>query len=600
MNKSLEFNNIINKKEINIVYQPIISLQNGLIYGYEALMRGPENSSFYSPLSLLDMAKKEDKLFELEMISREQAIIGAINMENDKLLFINVEPDIVNDTHYKAGNTKEILEMCNLTEKNIILEITERTSIDDYRKYIRVIENYRAQGYKVAIDDVGSGYSGLTRINLIKPDLIKIDMDLVRDIDKESFKQSLLSSVVKFATNTGVKTIAEGIETKEELEALIKLGVNYGQGFYIHKPKKELVQNIEKVKKEILDIVYNKEKINVYDIFTCKIGTIADKIEAISPDTMCYELQYHLTKNKHEGVCIVNENNIPLGLVMENELTSNMATQYGYSIYSKRPVSLLMDQMPTIVEYNTSLKRVAEIVTLRNENKSYDNIIVVKDGLYYGMVSIRKLLYHATTIETNYAKHLNPLTMLPGNNIINSIINRYMDIDKEIAIAYVDLDNFKVYNDIYGFEKGDKIIKLTARLIEKYVNKYSPMESFIGHIGGDDFVFIIPDNLNEISNICTDILNDFEIEMGKHFNYEDVQKGKLIACDREGICKEFDLTSVSIGVYLGEVGRFSSLDSFAQYMGKIKKIAISCKVNSFLLYSDEKIEEKMLPQPIYN
>lgn len=587
MERSSEFNNILNKKDIKIVYQPIVSLQNGDIYGYEALMRGPEDSSLRSPLELLEIAKKENKLFELEMLSREQAILGAKKMKKNKFLFINVEPDVVNDAHYKMGNTKEILDNCELSEKNIILEVTERTAIEDYSKYIRVIENYRIQGYKVAIDDVGSGYSGLTRINLIKPDLIKIDMDLVRNINKDSFKQSLIVAMVKFATNTGVKTIAEGIETKEELEALIKLGVNYGQGYYIARPDKETIDKLKNIKKEILDIIYTKEKINQYDIFTSKIGSIAEMIETVNPDTLCCELQYFLAKKEYEGICVVNDNNIPIGLVMQNELTSNMATQYGYSIYSKRSVSLLMDQLPTIVEYNTSLKRVSEIVTLRNERKVYDNIIVVKDGLYYGMVSIRKLLQHVTNIETNYAKHLNPLTMLPGNNIINNMITRYMDIDKKVAIGYVDLDNFKVYNDIYGFEKGDKVIKVTAKIIEKCINKYSPMDSFIGHIGGDDFVFIVPDNLEEISNICCDIINEFENVIKTYFSTDDILRGKIKGYDRDGLLKEHDLTSVSIGVYIGEINTFYNIEKFGEYMSYIKKMAKSCKGNSYLLYNEQ-------------
>lgn len=581
-----ELEEILSDKKIYMVYQPIISLQTGNIFGYEALMRGPEDSMYRSPLELIQVAKQAGKLFDLEMMAREKAIIGATNMISNRVLLINIEPDVIREAQFRIGHTRELLKRCGLNERNVIFEITERTAITNYDRYIELIEHYKTQGYRIAIDDVGSGYSGLSRIHHTKPDYIKIDMDLVRGINKDSFKQSLLVAMVKFATMTGMKTIAEGIETPEELDTVIRLGVHYGQGYFICRPMQMIVNQLNEVKDFILDSIYKRDKLSEYDIVTCKIGTVAETVPSKKATDFCYRLKEILNGAQYEGVAIVNNNDEPIGLVMKTNLDAKMSTQYGYSIYAKRPVNLIMDYQPIIVDYDTSIKRVSEIVTLRESDKVYDNIIVTKDDKYYGMVSIKNLLQQITSIETNYARHLNPLTLLPGNKIINSIIAKTLSLNKTAAVCYIDLDNFKVYNDTYGFENGDKIIKLTAKIIEKYVHLGFPIDSFIGHIGGDDFVFIAYNQFESLEETLYKILTDFSNCIREYFNESDLEKGKIIAFDRNNVQKEFDLTSLSIGAYVGSTTKFASVEKFGEYISIIKKKAKNLSGNSYIICNE--------------
>jgi len=570
------FEDVLDNKRITICYQPIVSLHNGDILGFEALMRGPEDSFLRSPVTLIDIAKENNRIFELEMISREKAILGAKEINPNMYLFINIEPNIIKDSHYKMGYTKELLELSGLCEYNIVFEITERTAITDYLQYIELLDNYKKQGYKIAIDDVGSGYSGLSRINDTKPEFIKIDMDLIRNINKDSFKQSLLTAMVKFATMTGMRTIAEGIETKEELETIIRLGVHYGQGYFIAHPQPQIVKDLKTIRNYILNTVYNRDKLSAYDINTCKIGAIAETTQTIHSYDLCCMAQEHLNKKKREGIAVVNEFNEPIGIVMKNDLDAKMATQYGYSIYSKRSVFLVMDQYPIVVDYHTPIKRVSEIVTLRDGNKVYDNIIVTQNNKYYGIVSVRNLLQQITNIETNYARHLNPLTLLPGNKIINSMIAKNISLNKKMAICYLDLDYFKAYNDTYGFEMGDKVIKMTAKLVEKYVQQYFPLDSFIGHIGGDDFVFMIQDNFDMLQMVLDKILIEFDSSIRSYYQ-QDLRKKEI---------NKPSLTSVSIGIFIGGLQSFCSVDKFGEYIVGIKKAAKQFKGSSYVIFDE--------------
>lgn len=234
-----ELNVIMENEYITTLFQPIVRLHDGSIIGYEALSRGFNNAIIYSPLDLIELAKRENKIFELEMLFRKKAIESFANYNLDTLLFLNVEPDIINDEHFEKGHTKCVLDKYNININKIVFEVTERTAIENYTKYKKVINNYKDQGYLLAVDDVGSGYAGLNRVAVTEPTFLKVDMDLIRDINKDVFKQALMEAIVSFAGLVGIKVIAEGIETKDELNLLRELGVFGGQGFYLAKPSKE-------------------------------------------------------------------------------------------------------------------------------------------------------------------------------------------------------------------------------------------------------------------------------------------------------------------------------------------------------------------------
>lgn len=247
-----ELERIIKKKDISTVYQPIVSLIDAEIIGYEALSRAPIDSSFEDTDKLFRVAQKYNKTWKLEQICRIKAIERASNLDKNKFLFLNVDPRIIRDEKFKRGFTKEFLNKHNMSPDSIIFEITERTCINDYVSFKKAIKHYVDQGYKIAIDDTGSGYSGLKLLNETKPHYMKIDMELIRGINEDKFKQSLLSCFVKLSEATNMKLIAEGIETKEELITLINLGVYAGQGYYIGKPKSAFTDIDDFVKEIIL------------------------------------------------------------------------------------------------------------------------------------------------------------------------------------------------------------------------------------------------------------------------------------------------------------------------------------------------------------
>lgn len=575
---------IIDRKRITTKFMPIISLRDGGVLGYEALSRGPVGNFLEMPDQIFEYAKKYDLTYELEYLCREKAIETAGKLSLSKLLFINIDPKIINSIHFKNGFTKEFLKNNNLSPDLVIFEITEKTAIDDYKSMEEATEYYKNQGYKIALDDYGAGYSGLKTLHTIKPNYVKIDMELIRDIHKDNFKIALIESVVSFCNSSNIKIIAEGIETKEELMTLIKLGVHYGQGFYIGKPVDYFSSVEEETKNFIFN--YNFKEMHMNYKYKYILGEIATEEKAFSPLDIVCDVGNYINSSDNRGVAIV-ENDYPIGLIMKESIDSKMAVMYGYSVFSKREVNLIMDRNPLIVDYYTPLDKTTNFAMNREISKIYDCVIVTKDSKYFGLVTIKSLLLHTTELEKDKAKDLNPLTGLPGNVLIERYLDNIIENDVLCNIIYVDLDNFKAFNDKYGFEKGDQIINLTANLISSSLIKSTCDNYFLGHIGGDDFLCVLNGNLNEGIDFSESLLIEFENNIKVFFSEEEVKSGFFQSTDRKEDIKVFSLTSLSIALLFGRFNGHGDRNAISRELAKLKKKAKGIQGNSLVIKTIE-------------
>ncbi len=224
------------KGSIYPVYQPIISLSEGHVFGYEALTRFHDRSWFEGPQQLFQFAESAGQLYALDRLARENAIDHCSGLERDQKLFINVMAQIMEDPGFSPGQTISLLEEHRLKPHTIVFEITERSSIADYPAVKKVLEHYRSQGYQIAIDDVGAGYSSLQSIVELRPDFIKVDRSIIQNIHEDDMKRHVLHTLMEIGAKMNVSLIAEGIETNEELTLLKKMGVDYAQGYLLGKP----------------------------------------------------------------------------------------------------------------------------------------------------------------------------------------------------------------------------------------------------------------------------------------------------------------------------------------------------------------------------
>jgi EAL domain-containing protein (putative c-di-GMP-specific phosphodiesterase class I)/GGDEF domain-containing protein len=227
---------IIERGDVHTLVHPVLKLDDMSIIGYEALSRGPEGGEFERPDKLFKVAYDADLVLRLERLCRRQAIRAAADLPVGRMLFMNIEPEAIGDPELRDVMFTALLADAAITPDRIVLEITERQAITDFDSFRSTLEYLRALGFSVAVDDAGAGYASLQVLAEVRPEWLKIDISLVRGVDTDEVRRQLMASMVTFAERMGVKLIAEGIETLEELRVLKELGVAYGQGFLFTVP----------------------------------------------------------------------------------------------------------------------------------------------------------------------------------------------------------------------------------------------------------------------------------------------------------------------------------------------------------------------------
>lgn len=231
---SRELRDIIRRKRITTLFQPIVWARDLTVFGYEVLTRGPAHSSFRNSDMLFSFAREAKLAWALEAISLECALrrLRSFDLGNRKFL-LNLEAEMFAESEFRIH---EMVQFFSEHRGTFVLELTERAAIEDYQVFRRVLDEFRAKGIEVAIDDAGSGYASLEAIAALAPDYLKITKSLVSTLADEPIKQDLVGMLVDLAAKTGAKTLAEGIETVEEYEACRDLGVDLIQGYYLGHP----------------------------------------------------------------------------------------------------------------------------------------------------------------------------------------------------------------------------------------------------------------------------------------------------------------------------------------------------------------------------
>lgn len=507
-----QFEKILKHENLHHHFQPIISLNQGTTLGYEALARGPVNSYFHTPTILFSYAQEIGSLISLEKLSQRKAIQRLANLRPEQKIFINLSSQTISSADLISESFLELLQEKKLSPNNIVFEITERNSIQNFNNFNKLMSTLKNKGFSFAIDDAGAGYSSMQAIAELQPNFIKLDKSLVTGINNAPIKEALVEAFVTFSKRINSALIAEGIETREELYTLIKLGVDYGQGYFLGKPLNE-VKQIAETKIGIIKRLNQKNTIKLtHNPLT--VGGIVQSCPIIVPTTTVEEVLHIFQGNTHlEGIVVAKEM-APLGLVMRSHLFSLLSTRYSVPLYYKRPIYTIMNANPLIIEEHTTLEKASQIATARQQKTLYDHLVVTGNGLLRGVISIRQLLETITNTKIKIAQYANPLTGLPGNIRIQEEILKINTSNNMVAVTYADLDEFKKFNDMYGFERGDEILLFFSKILTHSINFYSHLrESFLGHIGGDDFLMITPlehtDNINKkITKMCKRAFKD--------------------------------------------------------------------------------------------
>lgn len=574
MSKEDELLRILAEGKISTHFQSIISADGQSVYAYEALSRGPAGSALFSPVSLFKQAKQQQKLFALESVCRTKAIEQFTRQKLPGKLFINISPETLLQPDHHKGFTLDLINNFGISPEQVVIELTEHSPINDYDLMRRAVKHYQSEGFCIALDDLGAGYSSLILWSEVQPDYVKIDRHFITGIEKDRIKRDFVRSIVAIARSVKSQVIAEGVETLNEFETLSEIGVDYLQGYYFAKPNPTPSKYIDKDTRAIWGNVKSGR-----DIYkgSSQVGELKQDVVSVSVDTLVEEVVAIFESNEQWFTLPVVSDGIPVGIVKRSGLLEKLSKPFGRDLYVKKPVFQILEERFISVERHTRLEVVSQLVIRRDRNQLQEDFIITEQGKYFGVGQVIDLLRMITDMQMASAKNSNPLTGLPSNLLVREYINKLIVDGKSFVVCYFDLDNFKPYNDQYGYDKGDIILLFLARLLQKHCQ--SDVD-FVGHIGGDDYVVVFRSGC--WNKYVENILDEFSQQCASFYNPAHLSGNGIWAANRSGEQQFFNLMSVSVAAVDSNSASFDSAAAVSSRLSLIKAQAKSIAGNSLV------------------
>ncbi|MCB1947167.1 MAG: EAL domain-containing protein, partial [Thauera sp.] len=507
----------------------------------------------------------------LEAVACKGAIQAFAGLHLAGKLFLNLSASSIAAFGREGGGA---LLRCavdtGLPPSRLILELTEHERVDDADALRAAFATLSGQGVGLALDDFGDGRSSLRLWAELKPQIVKLDKFFVRGIHLDSRKVQVVRAILDLCTTFGTPLVAEGVEVAEELAVLRDLGCHFGQGYLFARPTASPAAEIGKEARAVL----SSSKISVLPNSSPR-PDIADTIGRLKvpAPTVCSsmsnaDLMQLFTNHSELHAVAVVDKHYPVGLVNRRSFVDKFAQPYSRELYGRRPCTLFMNATPLRVEATATIDSLIPVLSGDDQRYLYEGFIITEDGRYAGLATGESLVRAVTERRIEAARHANPLTFLPGNIPITEHIRRLLDSQVPFAAAYFDLNNFKPYNDLYGYWRGDEMIKLAAQVIVKNADL---SQDFVGHVGGDDFVALFQsENWRER---CKAAVQDFNLRARALFDGPELASNGFESEDRRGFKTFFPLTTIAAGIVEITDGQFMSPEEVASAAAVAKKAA---------------------------
>jgi len=575
-----ELQKILKMRQLSALFQPIVDLNKGEIFGHEGLIRGPSTSHLHMPLALFEEAALNRLSFEVEHLCRQIVLESFAEKLSRGKLFLNVSPALLMQPNSIQGATLSYIHELGLNPNNVIIELTENTATFDYEILRHATEHYRSMGFEIAIDDLGEGFSSLRLWSELKPDYVKIDKHFISGIHKDQVKLEFVRSIQQIAQSAGTKIVAEGIETQAELALVKELKIDYGQGYLLGRPELEMSTDIA----NDLKLILNENAIRVYQSSSMlpqhryNVTKLIKYVPPVDIKTTNEEV-YHLFQSSPTLYAVpVVEHDKPVGLISRYSMIDGLARPYRHELYGKKNCETFMDKNPLMVDKDMSLQDLSGLISDMEPHYLSYGFIITDEGKYLGMGSVHDLLREITQLQIKAARHANPLTMLPGNVPISEHMDKLISAKIPFHACYCDLDSFKPFNDVYGFRRGDELIQYVGKLLN---DEISNEFDFVGHVGGDDFILILQSP--DWEQRCMRILDSIQNAMPGFYDLEDRKRGGIASDDRAGNRVFFPFVSISIGAVKADPNQYGSHHEVSSAIANAKKQAKKISGNSLFI-----------------
>lgn len=607
--------------EFHLCYQPKISLNGTTVFGMEALLRwnSPENG-LIPPDKFIPIAEENGLIVKLGAWVLREACRQNVAWQKAGLpklkIAVNLSARQLLDNAF-LPMVMQILAETELEPHYLEFELTESSLMGDTRESVGKLLRLKEMGISISVDDFGTGYSSLSYLKHLPIDTIKIDRSFIRDINNDPDDAAIVDAIIAMANSLHLTVIAEGVETLEQLQFLQQRPCQQAQGYYFSRPLEapqfaafiaegiqagnitvstpdtqavKISSTTEYAKPQQSASTTNLNPVPTGAEF---IGEIAIPVPAAHPgDNLSAVLKRFQNDPALSVLPIVDDGRV-VGIINRSTFLEEHVigmNGFAYHINHSKKMRDLMSPVRLQFESTVRIKDAAQTIQNQDSDIRVDNICITNKGAYHGVVEINRFINAITEINLTLAKGANPLTGLPGNESIQREINDRLASKNEFDIAYIDIDNFKPFNDHYGFQRGDIVIKAIGEIISNVEQFAGPeFSTFCGHIGGDDFIVIT--GAHHAEYIAGLIINSLEKYLPEFHGEKDFGDGGYSAINRKGEQETFGLISLSIGIVNTRLTPVNSYAQLASLSTEVKKAAKKLPGSSIVI--NRRIENEL-------
>jgi diguanylate cyclase (GGDEF)-like protein len=560
--------------ECRIALQPIVDIHSGQLLACESLVRGVNSIGFGRIEDLFCHAHEINALPRLEelLIRKSLDAFAEIRRSTWALLFLNIDSRFAVDHETLVRILLNATAAHGLSPADICIELSEKHQDLGSSAFETSVAALRREGYLVAIDDFGIGNSGLLMLHKSSPTFVKIDRFFIQSIQEDPRKKAMVSSTVNMCHALGIRVIAEGVETVNELHQCRDIRCDLAQGYLIQRP----VTSIGDISTTYAVVSNNPDR---RKRASDNLGLHSHIIRPATIDCRASLDAAFETLEKHPEqniIPVLGPTGVPNGVIRERDLKPFVYSRYGRDLLANRGLNFRLSDfirpLP-VADIETQLSPLLDVVC----SEEVDGIIITDGMKYEGYLPSSAVAKLANELRIEAAADRNPLTRLPANSAVKSFIDASLRrTDCCRVMCYVDLDDFKPFNDKYGFRAGDRALLLLADHLK---SMQVGADIFVGHIGGDDFfVGSLGRNAACLASQLRNIQQSFKLAAESLYSSEDRQNGYLIGLDRKKNKQHFGLLSCTMAALeLPEGESVADGELLAAMLASAKTEAKKCK-----------------------
>ncbi len=542
--------------------QPIVDLlRRGQVFAYEALcrLRAPDGK-LLSGYEAFTLAKQAYRTKALDLASIRSALLAKANsLGSGTPIFLNVLPQNLLHLDSVCSPLREYMQPLGIAPQQVVIEVVESEQVEP-EALVDSCDALRNMGFRIALDDVGSGYNGLTTLAILRPDFVKLDRKLVDGVQGSRVRMVLLEALISMAQRLGCATIAEGLERIEDVMLCQDMGVNYAQGYFFARPSSEpAIPN---------PLPPHKPPASFSSRGAIRLADYADQTQTVPAIATVEEVRGLFERLPEIPYVVLLDGRHPIGHLFRSDLSFAQGSRLAAS-YSHPATRILKECAP---------KSMLSHRFISHYGWEEPWIVVNDDHEYLGTIEPTAILPHIVTGAESSEIH--PLSLLPTGPVLRSTLDMHLQTGNEVILVYIDIDNFKAFNDRYGFIRGDAMIKLLAEIIRQ--GRSALPDSFIGHIGGDDFIVMTSQKAPNLQEALQSIMESFTRLSSYLYDSKDLRNGFFES--QEG--DRYPVAALSIIVVNGSRGNLPDSFRAGERAAQLKKMAKACRGSAIVIDGD--------------